>query len=243
MNWLTTLCTMTNALRNAVKNFASRRLRKTCGVAPSIFVICALLAVPACNKHKESPPPNESSAGVPVTPPAPAPNTPAAPVADNNAAQPQATAPAQPEPPAPPQPIIVAAGTPLTVRITEDLGSKASQTGQTFAATLDKDVIVDGQTAIPAGANVVGTVVSAKPYGRFAGEASLVLRLKSVNINNTDQPIVTAARSFGPQIKAKGAVKKFFGGLAKRAEGDEREVVLAAQSAYTFTLKQALQIQ
>jgi hypothetical protein len=239
MNWLITFCKMSNALRNAVKNVASRR--RTFGVAPAILVICLLLGLPACNKHKESPPSNENSAGVPATPAAPAPNTPAAPSADNNAAQPQQTASAQP--PAPPQPIIIAAGTALTVRITEELGSKASQTGQTFAATLDKDVVVDGQTAIPAGANVVGTVVSAKPYGRFAGEASLVLRLTSLNINNTDQSIVTVARSFGPKIKAKGTVKKFFGGLAKRAEGDEREVVLAAQSAYTFTLKQALQIQ
>ncbi|MGD0566886.1 MAG: hypothetical protein ABSA78_00665 [Candidatus Sulfotelmatobacter sp.] len=212
--------------------------RKACTVILAILAMLVLLALPAC-KHKESQPSSENSASAPATPPAPAQNNPAP--ADNNAAPPPA--PAQPEPAAPPQPIIVAAGTPLTIRITEELGSKASQTGQTFAATLDKDVIVDGQTAIPSGANVVGTVVSAKPYGRLAGEASLVLRLTSVNINNTDQSIVTAARSFGPKIKAKGAVKKFFGGLAKRAEGDEREVVLAAQSAYTFTLKQPLQIQ
>jgi hypothetical protein len=212
--------------------------RKAYTVTLAILAMFVLLALPAC-KHKESQPSNENSAGVPAAPPAPAQNNPAP--ADNNAAQ--APAPAQPEPAAPPQPIIVAAGTPLTIRITEELGSKASQTGQTFAATLDKDVIVDGQTAISSGANVVGTVVSAKPYGRFAGEASLVLRLTSVNINNTDQSIVTAARSFGPKIKAKGAVKKFFGGLAKRAEGDEREVILPAQSAYTFTLKQSLQIQ
>jgi hypothetical protein len=225
-----------NTLRGAKKTIALCRGARI--LAPAILAICALFALAAC-KHKESPHSNENNAAVPTTP-APAP-MPAAPVADNNAAQ--APAAAQPEPPAPPQPVIVAAGTPLTIRITEELGSKASQTGQTFAATVDKDVVVDGQTAIPAGANVVGAVLSAKPFGRLAGEASLVLRLTSVNVNNTDQTIVTAARSFGPKIKAKGAVKKFFGGLAKRAEGDEKEVVLAAQSAYTFTLRQPLQIQ
>lgn len=226
------------ALQSAVK--AATTPRQTYCVASLILAACLFLALPAC-KSKQSSPSNENTAGVPATPPAPA-NKPAPSSADNDAAQPQQAAPAQPEQPAQPQPIIVAAGTSLTIRITEDLGSKASQTGQTFAATLDKDVIVDGQTAIPAGANVVGTIVSAKPYGHFAGEASLVLRLNTVNINNADQPIVTAARSFGPKIKAKGAVRKFFGGLAKRAEGDEREVVLPAQSAYTFTLKQPLQI-
>jgi hypothetical protein len=227
------------ALQSAVK--AATTPRQTYCVASLILAACLFLALPAC-KSKQSSPSNENTAGVPATPPAPA-NKPAPSSADNDAAQPQQAAPAQPEQPAQPQPIIVAAGTPLTIRITEDLGSKASQTGQTFAATLDKDVIVDGQTAIPAGANVVGTIVSAKPYGHFAGEASLVLRLTTVNINNADQPIVTAARSFGPKIKVKGAVRKFFGGLAKRAEGDEREVALPAQSAYTFTLKQPLQIQ
>ena len=239
MNRLVNFFETNNTLRDTIKAPAIRRA--TSCTALTVLAICVLLALPAC-KHKESSTSNENTAGVPATPPAPA-NNPGAPSADNNAAQPQQPAPAQPEPPAPPQPIIVAAGTPLTVRLTDTLGSKASQTGQTFAATLDKDVIVDGQTAIPAGANVVGTVVSAKPFGHFAGEASLVLRLTSVNINNSDQAIVTAARSFGPTIKAKGKVKKFFGGLAKRAEGDEREVVLAAQSGYTFTLKQALQIQ
>ncbi|MGA7694466.1 MAG: hypothetical protein WCA76_05520 [Candidatus Sulfotelmatobacter sp.] len=239
MNWLANFFETNNMLRCTIKAPAIRRATRR--IVPVILAICVLLALSAC-KHKESSTSNENTAGVPAAPPAPA-NNPGTPSADNNAAQPQQPAPAQPEPPAPPQPIIVAAGTPLTVRLTDTLGSKASQTGQTFAATLDKDVIVDGQTAIPAGANVVGTVVSAKPFGHFAGEASLVLRLTSVNINNSDQAILTAARSFGPTIKAKGKVKKFFGGLAKRAEGDEREVVLAAQSAYTFTLKQALQIQ
>jgi len=85
--------------------------------------------------------------------------------------------------------------------------------------------------------------VNARPFGRLAGEAVLVLRLTSVNINNVDQPIVTTARSFGSKVKAKGKVRKFFGGLAKRAEGDEREVDLPPQSAYTFTLRKDRQIQ
>ena len=236
MNWRTTLCETTNVLPGTVK-FAERRLVT---VVPAIFAISLLLILPAC-KHKQSPPSKENSAGLPVTPPA---NSPAAPPANNNAPQTQQPTEAQTPPEAaPPRPLIVPAGTPLTVRLTDQLGSAVSQAGQTFTATLDKDVIVDGQTAVSAGANVSGTVVSAKPAGHVAGEASLVLRLTSVNINNADQPVVTAARRFGPKIKSKSKVKKFFGGLAKRAAGDEKEVVLAAQSAYTFTLKQALEIQ
>jgi hypothetical protein len=191
-----------------------------------------LLALPACkSKSTES---QEKSAAVPSAPPPTAPN-PAAP--DNAAAQAQA-----PAEPAPAQPVIVPAGTVLTVTLTDALGSKLSQPGQSFNGTLAKDVIVDGQTAIPSGAAVAGTVVNARPYGHLAGEATLVLKLTVVNVNNVDQTITTSSRGFGAKIKGSG-VHKFFGGLAKRASGDEREVVLPAQSSYAFTLKQPLQIQ
>jgi hypothetical protein len=222
-------------------------------LAAASFAIFILLALPAC-KHKESSDNQEKSAAVPATPaavPAGAPaapsgtpaapaGAPAAPGADNSAAQPAApTQPGAAPADAAPQPVIVAAG----MKLGDDLGSKTSQTGQSFSATLDRDVIVDGQTAIPAGANVSGTIVSARPFGKYAGEASLTLKLTSVNINNIDQNIATAPRSFGKPIKAKGKVKKFLGGLVKRAEGDEKEVTLAAQSTYTFTLRKPLTIQ
>lgn len=202
------------------------------------ILVCILLGLPGCKK-KDAAPSNEQSAALPspaVTPPA---SNPSAAAPDNSS---PAQAPAAAEP-APAQPLIVAAGTPIAVRLTDELGSKISQSGQTFSATVEKDVIVDGQTAILANSGVTGTVVLARPVGHLAGEPALVLRLTSANINNVDQPIVTAARSFGSPIKAQGKVKKFFGGLAKRAEGDEREVHLAAQSAYTFILKRPLQVQ
>jgi hypothetical protein len=226
-------------------------------LAATSFAIFILLALPAC-KHKESSDNQEKGAAVPATPaavPAGAPaapsgtpaapaGAPAAPGADNSAAQPAApTQPGAAPADAAPQPVIVAAGMKLTVKLGDDLGSKTSQTGQSFSATLDRDVIVDGQTAIPAGANVSGTIVSARPFGKYAGEANLTLKLTSVNINNIDQNIATAPRSFGKPIKAKGKVKKFLGGLVKRAEGDEKEVTLAAQSTYTFTLRKPLTIQ
>src|SRR5262249_56499685 len=46
---------------------------------------------------------------------------------------------------------------------------------------------------IPAGSAASGTVVDAKPLGRFKGGAALEVRLDSVNINGTDHPIETSA--------------------------------------------------
>ncbi len=141
------------------------------------------------------------------------------------------------------QPIVVPAGTTLTVRLGEQLGSKFSEAGQSFSATLDQDVVVDGQTAIAAGASVTGKVAFARPVGALAGEANLQLKLTSVNVNNADLTVVTSTRSFGPKIKGKSKVGKFMKGLAKRAGGEEREVVLDDQSACSFTLRRPLEIQ
>ena len=67
--------------------------------------------------------------------------------------------------------MIVPAGTVLTVRLGQSVGSKISSPGQTFTATVASPLAVDGRTVIPAGATASGTVVDAKPLGRFKGGA------------------------------------------------------------------------
>lgn len=62
------------------------------------------------------------------------------------------------------KPIIVPVGTTLIVRLAEPLGSRMSEQGQTFSAALDRDVLVDGQKVIPAGAGVIGKVAYARPF-------------------------------------------------------------------------------
>jgi len=146
------------------------------------------------------------------------------------------------QPPAP-QTIVVPAGTTLTVRLGETLGSRVSDVGQRFSATLDQDVVVRGQTVIAAGASVTGKVVSARPAGALAGEANLQLKLTSVNVDNSNLRLATSVRSFGPKIKGKNKVGRFMKGLVKRASGEEKEVLLAEQSAYSFTLQRRLQVQ
>ena len=144
---------------------------------------------------------------------------------------------------APPQPITIPAGTTLTVRLGEALGSRTSEVGQRFSATLDRDVVVGGQTVIAAGASVAGKVVSTRHAGALAGEASLQLQLTSVNVDNANLRLATSVRSFGSKIKGKNKVSRFMKGLAKRATGEEKEVLLAEQSACSFTLERRLQVQ
>ncbi len=140
-------------------------------------------------------------------------------------------------------PIVVPAGTTLTVRLGEELGSSVSRANQRFSAILDRDVVVHGQTVIAAGATVTGRVVAAKPAGPLTGEAKLQLKITSVNAGNGNVSVATSTRSFGPTIKGKNKVGKFMKGLVKRAAGQEREVLLAEQSACSFTLQRRLEIQ
>jgi hypothetical protein len=144
---------------------------------------------------------------------------------------------------APRHSLTVPAGAVLTICLGEELASDTSEIGQNFTATLDRDVTVNGKAAIVAGAPVTGKVSFARPIGPITGEPILELRLISVNVNNTDAPIVTAIRTFGPKIRGKNKVSRFVKGLYKRYEHQEQEVVLDDQSTYSFTLRQPLVIR
>jgi hypothetical protein len=70
-----------------------------------------------------------------------------------------AAAPAPAKTAAPPKPIIVPAGTMLSAELITPLSTKTARKGDRFQAKLGAPVIVDGQTAVPAGALVEGYVV------------------------------------------------------------------------------------
>jgi len=142
-------------------------------------------------------------------------------VDDQTAVQPDTTAAQAMAPPPPPpvekpkpQPIVVPAGTTLTVRVGQALSSKTSQSGQTFLATLAQPVSVGGRTAIPAGATISGTVVSAKSKGKIKGEGELSLALTSVTVNGQTYPIQTGVLDSTTKGKGKRTAATTGGGAA-----------------------------
>lgn len=218
--------------------------------------IVLLLSLFACNKPAEETP---SSGGDT--------NAPAA----TGSAETKPTAPRKNEATLPAVAVVIPAGTVLTVRLGEALGSKTSQVGQTFTATLADAVEVDGKTVIPAGANASGTVVDAKPLGRFKGAASLQVKLTSININGADQAIETSSVMRTEKGKGKrtagmigggaglgaligglagggkgaaiGAVAGAGAGTAGTAYTGNKDVVLPAESALSFKLEQPLEVK
>lgn len=214
-----------------------------------------LLLAAACNKPNSNQPQSDNSAQ---------------PTADNSQ-QAANNTPQQPVAPPAPRIVTVPAGKVLTITLADAVGSKVSQPGQTFGGTLAKPVEVEGETAIPAGAKVEGTVVDAKPLGRFKGGAVLELQLNSVHVHGQDLPVQTAMVT--ETLKGKGkrtgvltgggaGLGAIIGGIAGGGKGaaigalagagaggagsaftGNKEILLPAESAVAFTLKEAIKVR
>jgi len=113
--------------------------------------------------------------------------------ADQQPAQPTQTAQAQPAamqapatPPPPPEPqkVTVPSGTVLPVRLVDTIDSTTAQTGDTFHATLDSPIAVDGAVVVPAHYDVEGHLVAAQSSGKFQGRALLELQLDRIKVGD-----------------------------------------------------------
>jgi len=181
------------------------------------------------------------------------------------------TSKAQPAQPKAAAVTVVPAGTVLTVRLGQAVGSKISTPGQTFAATLASPVTVGGNTVIPAGASASGIVVDAKPLGKFKGAATLQLKLTSIHVNGTDHNVETSAlvrtatgkgKRTATMIGGGAGLGALIGGLAGGGKGaaigavagagagtagtvftGNKDVVLPAESALSFRLNQPLELK
>jgi BON domain len=181
-----------------------------------------------------------------------------------------APAPAAAAPTPKPQPIVVPTGTALVVTVDQALSSKNSHPGQTFLATLSRPVTVDGKTAIPKGASLTGTVITAKEKGKIKGEGQLSIALTGVTIHGENYTIHTAA--LDSTVKGKGkrtaattgggaAGGALIGGIAGGGKGagigalvgaaggfvggaltGNKQIEIPAETPLTFTLSQSLTI-
>jgi len=98
--------------------------------------------------------------------------------------------------------VVVPVGTSIPVRLNQTLSSDASQAGQQFTGVLSEALVVNGKTIAPKGANVFGTVATARPSGRLKTTAALYLRLTGIEIGGQRHAVVTGLRGrTGPSHK------------------------------------------
>src|SRR5581483_10348803 len=79
--------------------------------------------------------------------------------------------------------LTIPAGTPLVVRMIDRVDSEVDRTGQTFRASVDEPVLVNGQEIVPRGADAVVKLVASQQSGKFEGRTALTLALQQVMIN------------------------------------------------------------
>ena len=167
--------------------------------------------------------------------------------------------------------VTLPAGTVITVRLASAVGSKTNNTGDHFNATIATPVKSGGKVVLPKDAEVLGKVVEAVPQGRFKGGASLSLALESVTVGGDAYDIKTNSVSRYQKGKGKRAAAMIgggagggalIGGLAGGGKGaligavlgggagtagaaytGEKEIVLPAESALSFTLTEPVTIK
>lgn len=239
-----------------------------------LLTVCLLIALAACSKKPETadnqlqqPPATvaDNSANGPAATQSPANSAP------TNPPMQQAQAPAaETAAPAPPRPKIVPAGTVIRVRLNQEVGSKVSQTGETFTGSVMDPIVVGGRTLIPAGVTVSGEVTDAKSAGRFKGGAELAITIRSVTVGGVPHALSASTVSRVSTGKGKrsaaligggAGLGALIGGLAGGGKGaaigalagggagtagagmtGNREITLPAESAVSFKLTQSLHL-
>jgi hypothetical protein len=86
-------------------------------------------------------------------------------------------------PPPAPSSVELPAGTNIVIRMIDGVDSQQNRVGQTFAASLDEPVMLNGNVVIPRGADAVVKLADSKESGKLTGKTELTLDLVSVKVN------------------------------------------------------------
>ena len=118
----------------------------------------------------------------------------------------------------------VAAGTGLTVKMSEGFNSRQNKAGQRFTAVLEGNLVSGDILVAPKGSPVYGVLTKVKRAGRLAGSAALHFELNEISINGTvfafktqnigGEGINTARKTLGTTARAAA-----IGGLIDGSDG------------------------
>src|SRR6266516_204925 len=137
----------------------------------------------------------------------------AAPPPAMNSAPPASQDPAPPPvPPPAPAKVTVPSGAVIPIRLVDAIDSATAQVGDTFHATLDAPVAVDGDVVIPAHYDVEGHVVNAQASGKFAGRALLELQLDRIKVGEKYYNVETDHFKQETGSRGKNTAEKVGGG-------------------------------
>ena len=122
----------------------------------------------------------------------------------------------------------IPAATEVRVRMIESVDSERASLGQTFRASLDEPVYVNGQEALPRGVDVLTKLVEDRQSGRIQGRTVLTLALSTITFNGrtydvTSSDVRTESSSRGQRsgevIGGTAVLGAIIGGIAGGGRG------------------------
>jgi hypothetical protein len=105
------------------------------------------------------------------------------------------------------------ADTAVTIRMIDSVNSDTARLGETFRASLDEPVVVDGREVIPRGADVLTKLVDDKQSGKIQGRTVLTLALSTITVNG--RPVDVTSTDVKTESASRGSRSaKVVGGTA-----------------------------
>lgn len=102
----------------------------------------------------------------------------------------------------------VPAGTRLVVRMIDSVNSKTDHVGDTFTASLEQPLDVNGTVVAQKSARVFGRLEQVKSAGKIKGQSELRLALTEIEINGSTHPITTGSYEVRGKSRGKNTAKK-----------------------------------
>lgn len=98
--------------------------------------------------------------------------------------------------------VTVAAGTVIKGTLQTPLSSKTNKVGDVISLTVSEPVVVDGETVIPAGMVIHGTVKAVNPAGRASQKGSIALSFDSITLASGKTLALAASQAIEGQADA-----------------------------------------
>ncbi|MBV8817619.1 MAG: hypothetical protein JO022_04625, partial [Acidobacteriaceae bacterium] len=117
-------------------------------------------------------------------------------------------------PPPPPAENEIPVNTNLIIRMIDPVNSERDNVGQTYRASIDEAVVVNGQVVLPKGAPVTAKLVNQTESGRFTGRASLTVDLTQIQVNGRMVDIATSEVTQASGARGSKTAKTVGGGAA-----------------------------
>ena len=108
----------------------------------------------------------------------------------------------------------IPAGTNIVVRMIDPVNSERDQVGQTYRASVDEPVDINGQTIIPRDSDAVVKLVNQQQSGKMSGRTALTLALQQVQINGRMRDTYTETVTQTSGSRGKKAAATTGGGAA-----------------------------